>query len=47
MEIYTMQAKNPAIKYDKYKELVFQKQKNDYGEESANKNLATATKILG
>lgn len=41
-----MQQKNPAIKYDKYKELVFEKQKNDYGEESANKNLITATKIL-
>lgn len=46
MEIYTMQVKNPAIKYDKYKELVFEKQKNDYGIESANKNLLTATKII-
>lgn len=41
-----MRPHNPIIKYDKYKELVVDKQKDDYGEESANKNLLTATKIL-
>lgn len=46
METYEIQFKNKPIKYGKYKELVFEKQKNSYGEVSANKNLATATKIL-
>ena len=46
METYRMQNDKIAIKYDRFKELVFEKQKKDYGEESAIKNLSTATKIL-
>lgn len=46
METYRMQTNKVAIKYGKYKELVHEKQKSDYGEISADKNLKTATSIL-
>ncbi len=46
MEIYRMETKKKPIKYGKYKELVSEKQKNDYGGVSARDTLSRMTKIL-
>lgn len=46
MERYSMKNLKPSIKYDRFKELVYDKQVALYGIVSAEKNLKTAVKIL-
>lgn len=46
METYRMDIKKTAIKYDKYKEIVYEKQVNNYGLDSAEKILKTASNIF-
>ncbi len=41
-----MKSSKPSIKYDKFKEIVYDKQVNSYGVVSADKNLKTAVEIL-